>query len=266
MLGGQAVFREQHPHPAGPSQPGGQLAVAAQRAELITSAVQEQEHPSGVRSWGVEPVGGHPPAVTSLTSTSSGTGWRRSPGTKAARRCSSVGRACPALAFCRSLRALTASCMAWLGMSASPSAWADCLFRRFGWQARMPTLPPITRATPADRVAGGCAVESYGPDDPNRRTSRCGPVFHLNVRSAILRAWRTRSGTTAEPQPATTALPGGRAGPAGTGGHLRHAATKAGPYPRGQRRSGVLCSLERQLRPRRPCAARAEAGDASTGQ
>jgi hypothetical protein len=32
--GGQAVLREQHPHPAGPSQPGGQLAVAAKRSEL----------------------------------------------------------------------------------------------------------------------------------------------------------------------------------------------------------------------------------------
>jgi hypothetical protein len=44
MLGGQAIFREQHPHPAGPSQPGGQLAVAAKRPELETSAVQEEEY------------------------------------------------------------------------------------------------------------------------------------------------------------------------------------------------------------------------------
>jgi hypothetical protein len=57
MLGGQAVFGEQHPHPAGPSQPGGQLAVAAQRPELETTAVQEQEHPVGVRSRGGQPVG-----------------------------------------------------------------------------------------------------------------------------------------------------------------------------------------------------------------
>jgi hypothetical protein len=57
MLGGQAVFREQHPHPAGPSQPGGQLAVAAKRPELVTSAVQEQEHPAGVGSRRGKPVG-----------------------------------------------------------------------------------------------------------------------------------------------------------------------------------------------------------------
>ena len=36
MLGGQPVLREQHPHPAGPPQPGRQLAVAAQRPELET--------------------------------------------------------------------------------------------------------------------------------------------------------------------------------------------------------------------------------------
>src|ERR1700722_15811133 len=45
MLGGQAIFREQHPHSAGPSQSGGQLAVAAKRAELVTSAVQEDGAP-----------------------------------------------------------------------------------------------------------------------------------------------------------------------------------------------------------------------------
>ena len=60
MLGGQAVFGEQYPHPAGPSQPGGQLAVAAKRPELEASAMQEEEHPAGVRSRGVEPVGWHP--------------------------------------------------------------------------------------------------------------------------------------------------------------------------------------------------------------
>jgi hypothetical protein len=60
MLGCQAVFREQHPHPAGPSQPGGQLTVAAKRPELVASAVQEQQHPAGVGSRGVEPVGWHP--------------------------------------------------------------------------------------------------------------------------------------------------------------------------------------------------------------
>jgi hypothetical protein len=60
MLRSQAIFREQHPHPAGPPQPGGQFAVAANRPELVTSAVREQEHPAGVHSRGVKPVGGHP--------------------------------------------------------------------------------------------------------------------------------------------------------------------------------------------------------------
>src|SRR6202046_3514875 len=60
MLGGQAIFREQHPHPAGPSQPGGQLTVAAKRPEFVTFAVQEEEHPAGVRSRGGQPVGRHP--------------------------------------------------------------------------------------------------------------------------------------------------------------------------------------------------------------
>jgi hypothetical protein len=60
MLWGQAVLREEHPHPAGPSEPGGQLAVAANRPELEASAVEEQEHPAGVRARGGEPVGRHP--------------------------------------------------------------------------------------------------------------------------------------------------------------------------------------------------------------
>ena len=45
-------------------------------------------------------------------------------GVKAARRSSSGGGAWLALAFCRSPRASIESCMAWLGMSASPLAWA----------------------------------------------------------------------------------------------------------------------------------------------
>ena len=60
MLGGQAVFREKHPHPAGPSQPGSQLAVAAHRPELVTPAMQEQEHPAGIRSRSGQPVRRHP--------------------------------------------------------------------------------------------------------------------------------------------------------------------------------------------------------------
>jgi hypothetical protein len=63
MLRGQAVFREQHPHPARPSQPGGQLAVAANRPELEASAVQEQEHPAGIRSRSGKPAGWHPAGV-----------------------------------------------------------------------------------------------------------------------------------------------------------------------------------------------------------
>jgi hypothetical protein len=74
MLGGQAVFGEQDPHPAGPSQPGGQLAVAAKRPELEASAMQEEEHPAGVRSGASSQWAGTPSAVTSVTSTSSGTG------------------------------------------------------------------------------------------------------------------------------------------------------------------------------------------------
>src|ERR1700691_2620683 len=60
MLRGQPVFREQHPHPADPSQPGSQLTVAANRPELVPSIVQEQEHPASVRAGGGKPVGGHP--------------------------------------------------------------------------------------------------------------------------------------------------------------------------------------------------------------
>ena len=60
MLGGQPVFREQHPHPGGPAQPGGQFAVAADRPELEPPAVQEQQHPAGVGSRGGQPVGGYP--------------------------------------------------------------------------------------------------------------------------------------------------------------------------------------------------------------
>jgi hypothetical protein len=44
-------------------------------------------------------------------------GAEQSPGTKAARRSSSVGGAWLALAFRRSLRASIKSCMAWLGIS-----------------------------------------------------------------------------------------------------------------------------------------------------
>ena len=74
---------------------------------------------------------------------------------KAARRSASVGGAWPALAFCRSLRASIASCMAWLGMSASPFGWAAGLIRRlrFGGRARMPATV-VVRAPPAP-VTGG---------------------------------------------------------------------------------------------------------------
>ena len=59
MFGGQAIFREQDSHPAGSSQPSGELAVAAKRPELVASAVHEEEHASGVRSRGGKPVGWH---------------------------------------------------------------------------------------------------------------------------------------------------------------------------------------------------------------
>jgi hypothetical protein len=42
--------------------------------ELVTSAVQEQEHPADVGPGAVSQWAGTPPAVTSVTSTSSGTG------------------------------------------------------------------------------------------------------------------------------------------------------------------------------------------------
>ena len=126
MLGGQPVLGEQHPHPAGPAQPGRQLTVAGQRPELESPAVQEQQHPAGIRPGGGQPVGRHPAAFTSVTCTSSGTGYRRSPGTKAARSSASVGGGWLALARCRSRMTSIASCMAWAGMSASPRAWAAC--------------------------------------------------------------------------------------------------------------------------------------------
>jgi hypothetical protein len=60
MLRGQAIFKEQHSHPAGASQPGGQLAVAAKRPKLVTSAVEKEEHPTGVHPWGHEPISRDP--------------------------------------------------------------------------------------------------------------------------------------------------------------------------------------------------------------
>ena len=86
---------------------------------------------------------GTPPAITSVTCTSSGTGCRRPAGAKAARLSSSVGGAWLALAFCRSLKPSITSCMAWLGMSASPLSWAACL------------IPAAAVRAPPSRVTGG---------------------------------------------------------------------------------------------------------------
>ena len=60
MLRCQAVFGEQDSHPAGSPESGGQLAVAAQRPELVAAAVHEQQHAAGVRPGSHEPVGRHP--------------------------------------------------------------------------------------------------------------------------------------------------------------------------------------------------------------
>src|ERR1700733_1291214 len=45
------------PSELGPSQPGGQLAVAAQRPELVFSAMQEEQDTAAVCSTGGKPVG-----------------------------------------------------------------------------------------------------------------------------------------------------------------------------------------------------------------
>jgi hypothetical protein len=70
---------------------------------------------------------GTPPAVTSLTTTSSGSGCRRPAGANAARRCSKLREGWLAAAFCWPLRVSITSCMAWLGISASPDkSWRAC--------------------------------------------------------------------------------------------------------------------------------------------
>jgi hypothetical protein len=80
-----------HPHSAGPSQPGGQLAVAAKRAELVTSAAQEDGAPSRCPFPGRQASGpAPPPAVTSFTRTSSAPD-EGGPRAKEVRRSSSVG-------------------------------------------------------------------------------------------------------------------------------------------------------------------------------
>ena len=103
---------------------------------------------------------------------------------KAARRSSSVGGAWPALAFCRSLRASIESCMAWLGMSASPLSSAARLTRRewrFGGRPRTPTVRPISPDNhPCNLWRPRCctsAAESYGARRPSRRAPRRGPAF-----------------------------------------------------------------------------------------
>src|SRR5690349_9077990 len=69
-----------------------QLAVAARRTKLIAPIVQEQEHPAGVRPRGGQPVGGYP--------------------ARGHVRHHHVVR--------QRMKVSITSCMAWLGISASP--------------------------------------------------------------------------------------------------------------------------------------------------
>ena len=68
---------------------------------------------------------------------------------------------------------------------------------------------------------------------------------------------------TPQPQPADRcpARPGAPGYPA-LAATVDEAATKPGPYTRGQRRPGVSCSLSASSAPRRPRAAHAEAATA----
>jgi hypothetical protein len=54
------------PSELGPSQPGGQLAVAAQRPELVSSTTQEEQDTAAVRSTGGKPVGWAPAIASAL--------------------------------------------------------------------------------------------------------------------------------------------------------------------------------------------------------
>ena len=59
MLGGEAVFGEQDAHAARPSQPGGELAMAAERSELVATAVQVEQRAAGVGARGGKPTRWH---------------------------------------------------------------------------------------------------------------------------------------------------------------------------------------------------------------
>jgi hypothetical protein len=215
---------------------------------------------------GGKSVGWPPPAVTSFTSTSSGTGRRRPPGATAARRSSSVGGAWLALASCRSLKASIKSCIAWLGMPASALAWAAHLIRRgwlFGSRIRSRRfgrlLPAITLATPNDRVAGTPPPRTTGPDDPTAaRLDLARHVISTHVRPGCGHCEPLGTGRLPNPgRPVAAPSPTRR-----LDRHRRspcEATTEVEPYPRGQRRSGVSCSPERQPAPRHPRAAHAEA-------
>jgi hypothetical protein len=200
---------------------------------------------------GGKSVGWPPPAVTSFTSTSSGTGCRRPPGATAARRSSSVGGAWLALASCRSLKASIKSCIAWLGMPASALAWAAHLTRRgwlFGSRIRSRRfgrlLPAITLATPNYRVAGTPPPRTTGPDDPTAaRLDLARHVISTYVRPGCghCEPWerdhsRTSGDRSQPPRP--------RAGLTGTGGPPARRPPRSSPI-RGQRRSGVSCRPER---------------------
>jgi hypothetical protein len=188
-------------------------------------ALPEQEHPAGVRRRGRQVSGLASARGHILYQHVVRHRMQAARGATAARRSSSVGGAWLALASCRSLKASSRSCIAWLGMPASALAWAAHLIRH-GWPFGRRTrnrrfgrlLSAITLATPNDRVAGDSAAENYRARRPDRRTPRFGPTCHLNVRSARLRhcePWerddsRTSGGRSQSPRP--------RAGLTGTGG------------------------------------------------
>ena len=121
MLGGQAVLREQYPHPAGPSQPGGQLAVAAKRPELEASTMHEHQHLAGVDARGVQPVGWHP-AGGHLRHQHVVRRWVDT--TCGGEAGAELVQRRRGLAARWSLKASIKFCIAGLGMAASPLAWA----------------------------------------------------------------------------------------------------------------------------------------------
>jgi hypothetical protein len=121
-------------------------------------------------------------------------------------------------------------------------------------------------STPNDRVAVPFRRELRARR-PSRRTPRCGPAFHLNVRSARLQALRT-----GEPDdPPTSAgrslpRPPRRAGLPGTGGHRRRGGHQAGSLYARTAKAWSLMQLERQLRPEASSRSTRRSGNALTSQ